>query len=78
MTPQNGPISKFSEKYITTVGIDFREKSLEIPDESRRISLQVNIYSPEATVTSILKTSFGNGALQNGVLCKALFLLPLT
>ena len=35
----------FSDKYISTVGIDFREKTLEIPNESRRLSLQVNIYS---------------------------------
>ena len=36
---------KFSEKYVSTVGIDFREKTLEIPNEKRRISLQVNFYN---------------------------------
>ena len=35
---------EYSDKYITTVGIDFREKNLEIPTDNRRISLQVKIY----------------------------------
>ena len=33
---------EFNEKFITTVGIDFREKNLELPNQNRRISLQVN------------------------------------
>ena len=32
---------EFTEKYTTTVGIDFREKNLELPNENRRIKLQV-------------------------------------
>ena len=35
---------EYSDKYITTVGIDFREKHLEIPSDNRRISLQVKTY----------------------------------
>jgi GTPase SAR1 family protein len=31
----------FSDKYITTVGIDFREKSFEIPGKKRKINMQV-------------------------------------
>ena len=33
---------EFTEKYTTTVGIDFREKNLELSNENRRIKLQVN------------------------------------
>ena len=32
---------KFCDKYVTTVGIDFREKTIELPEENRKISLQV-------------------------------------
>lgn len=35
---------KFSDKYITTVGIDFREKTIELPDENRKICLQVKLF----------------------------------
>ena len=34
---------EFTEKYITTVGIDFREKTIDLPEEGRKISLQVLI-----------------------------------
>ena len=36
---------EYSDKYITTVGIDFREKNLEIPNDNRRISLQVKTFA---------------------------------
>ena len=29
------------EKYTTTVGVDFREKTVEIPEQNRKVSLQV-------------------------------------
>ena len=35
----------FCEKYVTTVGIDFREKTIELPQENRKISLQVREFS---------------------------------
>ena len=30
-----------SNRYITTVGVDFREKTVEIPDQNRKVNLQV-------------------------------------
>ena len=35
---------KFCDKYVTTVGIDFREKTIELPEENRKISLQVIFF----------------------------------
>ena len=32
---------QFCDKYITTVGMDFREKTIHLPDENRKVSLQV-------------------------------------
>lgn len=32
---------KKCDKYITTVGVDFREKTVEIPEQNRKVSLQI-------------------------------------
>ena len=34
---------KKCDKYITTVGVDFREKTVEIPEQNRKVSLQVGV-----------------------------------
>ena len=33
-----------SNRYITTVGVDFREKTVEIPDQIRKVNLQVHLF----------------------------------
>ena len=33
-----------SNRYITTVGVDFREKTVEIPDQNRKVNLQVHLF----------------------------------
>ena len=35
---------KKCDKYITTVGVDFREKTVEIPEQNRKVSLQVGVH----------------------------------
>ena len=34
-----------SNRYITTVGVDFREKTVEIPEQNRKVNLQVHIFN---------------------------------
>ena len=53
---------KFCEKYVTTVGIDFREKTIELPEENRKISLQIWDTAGQERYRS-LSTSFYRDAM---------------
>jgi len=53
---------EFTEKYTTTVGIDFREKNLELPNENRRIKLQIWDTAGQERYRS-LSTSFYRDAM---------------
>merc|ERR1712062_672337 len=53
---------KFCDKYVTTVGIDFREKTIELPEENRKISLQIWDTAGQERYRS-LSTSFYRDAM---------------
>lgn len=53
----------FCHKYTTTVGIDFREKVIDLPEENRRICLQVSKFLKHFSVTFI-KILYRFGTLQ--------------